>query len=133
MKQTSYLDLNKMTSFQLTLNGITHSYLDVPLLEALTIKKSLQRYELTGKITRTDKIEDTFNQLMGKKKYWKSALILRTTRMNSGFSQKKLASLTNIKQENISLMENAKRGIGIKTAKLFSVVFHKPAKEFIST
>lgn len=50
-------------------------------------------------------------------KYGKAGIILRGIRYREGFSQKELAKLTGISQENISKIENGQRVIGEKVAK----------------
>lgn len=51
------------------------------------------------------------------KKYGKIGLTLRGARFREGLSQKELAKLSGISQENISKMENDQRPIGEKVAK----------------
>lgn len=51
------------------------------------------------------------------KKYGKAGLALRGARFREGLSQKELAKLSGISQENISKMENGQRPIGEKVAK----------------
>ena len=50
-------------------------------------------------------------------KYGKAGIVLRGARYREGLSQKELASLTGISQNNISKIENGKRAIGEKVAK----------------
>jgi DNA-binding XRE family transcriptional regulator len=50
-------------------------------------------------------------------KYGKTGIVLRGARYREGLSQKELAKLTGISQENISKMENGQRPIGEKVAK----------------
>jgi len=50
-------------------------------------------------------------------RYSKAGLALRGARYREGLSQKKLAELCNISQDNLSRMENGKRPIGEKIAK----------------
>jgi ribosome-binding protein aMBF1 (putative translation factor) len=50
-------------------------------------------------------------------KYGKAGIVLRGARYREGLSQKELAKLTGISQENISKMENGQRPIGEKVAK----------------
>lgn len=54
-------------------------------------------------------------------RYTKVGLVLRGARYREGLSQKELARLTGISQENISKMENGHRAIG-------PAVLHKIAK-----
>lgn len=51
------------------------------------------------------------------KKYKKSGLALRGARFREGLTQKDLAKRSGVSQENISKMENGKRGIGEKVAR----------------
>lgn len=51
------------------------------------------------------------------KKYGKAGIALRGARYREGLSQKELAKLCGISQENISKMENGQRPIGEKVAK----------------
>lgn len=51
------------------------------------------------------------------KKYGKPGLALRGARFREGLSQKELAKLSGVSQENISKMENGQRPIGEKVAK----------------
>jgi ribosome-binding protein aMBF1 (putative translation factor) len=55
-------------------------------------------------------------------KHSKAGLMLRGARFREGLSQKKLAELSSISQENISRMENGRRKIGKKTAEKLAVV-----------
>ncbi|RLE19371.1 MAG: XRE family transcriptional regulator [Acidobacteria bacterium] len=50
--------------------------------------------------------------------------VLRGARKKEGFTQKQLAKLTNIFQHHISEMENGKRSIGKKNAKLFGKILN---------
>ena len=50
-------------------------------------------------------------------KYKKSGLVLRGARYREGISQVKLAELTGVHQNEISKIENGKRGVGEKVAK----------------
>ncbi len=50
-------------------------------------------------------------------RHTESGLALRGARYRLGISQKKLAKLCGISQENLSRMENGKRAIGINVAK----------------
>ena len=51
------------------------------------------------------------------KRFSKAGLALRGARYRKGLSQKELAKLCGISQENLSKMENGKRAIGEKVAK----------------
>lgn len=53
-------------------------------------------------------------------KYKKAGLVLRGARYREGISQKKLAEKTGISQENISKIENGKRTVGEKVAKILA-------------
>jgi transcriptional regulator with XRE-family HTH domain len=55
-------------------------------------------------------------------KYKKSGLALRGARYREGISQKELAHLSGVSQENISRMENGKRAIGTQVAKKLAKV-----------
>lgn len=61
-------------------------------------------------------------------KYKKSGLTLRGARYREGISQKQLAQLTGISQENISRMENGKRTIGEQVAKKLSKILRIDVK-----
>ena len=50
-------------------------------------------------------------------KYGKAGIVLRGARYRAGLSQKALAELTNISQNNISKIENGKRTVGEQVAK----------------
>lgn len=50
-------------------------------------------------------------------KHGKAGMVLRGARCREGMSQKKLAKLNVVSQENISRIENGKRPIGEKVAK----------------
>jgi ribosome-binding protein aMBF1 (putative translation factor) len=54
----------------------------------------------------------------------KAGLALRGARYRENISQKKLAKLCGISQENLSRMENGKRVIGEKVAKKLAKVLH---------
>lgn len=55
-------------------------------------------------------------------RYSKAGLALRGARFREGLSQKELALLCNISQDNLSRMENGKRTIGEKIAKRLAQV-----------
>jgi DNA-binding XRE family transcriptional regulator len=57
-------------------------------------------------------------------KYRKSGIALRGARYREGVSQKDLAELTGISQENISKMENGRRAIGVTVAKKLAKALH---------
>jgi ribosome-binding protein aMBF1 (putative translation factor) len=56
--------------------------------------------------------------------YTKAGLALRGARYREGLTQKKLAKLCGISQENLSRMENGKRVIGEKVARKLAKVLH---------
>ena len=59
------------------------------------------------------------------------ALALRGARKRDGYSQVQLAERSGIPQQHISEMENGKRPIGKKHAKLFADIFHTGYKVFL--
>lgn len=64
-------------------------------------------------------------------KYKKAGLVLRGARYREGLSQKKLAEITGISQENISKMENGKRTVGEKVAKTLAKALHLDYRLFL--
>jgi len=65
-------------------------------------------------------------------KHSKAGLALRGARFREDLSQKDLAALVDISQDNISRMENGKRTIGEKTAKKLAAVLHADYRVFLS-
>jgi ribosome-binding protein aMBF1 (putative translation factor) len=65
-------------------------------------------------------------------RYGKAGIALRGARYREGLSQKDLARLCNISQENLSRMENGKRAIGEKTAKKLAQVLKVDYKLLLS-
>jgi ribosome-binding protein aMBF1 (putative translation factor) len=57
-------------------------------------------------------------------KYKASGLALRGARYREGLSQKELARLSGVSQENISRMEGGHRSVGNKVAKKLAKVLH---------
>ncbi|MBS0616156.1 MAG: helix-turn-helix transcriptional regulator [Verrucomicrobia bacterium] len=57
-------------------------------------------------------------------RYKKAGIVLRGARYREGLSQKQLAHRCGISQENLSRMENGKRGIGEKVAKKLAKILH---------
>lgn len=57
-------------------------------------------------------------------KHKKSGLVLRGMRYREGFSQKELANRSGIHQNEISKIENGKRGVGEKVAKKLAKALH---------
>lgn len=64
-------------------------------------------------------------------KYKKSGLVLRGARYREGISQKKLAERTGISQDNISKIENGKRTVGEKVAKILAKELHIDYRLFL--
>lgn len=58
------------------------------------------------------------------KKYKKSGLVLRGARHRENMSQVKLAELSGVGQNEISKIENGKRGVGEKVAKKLAKALH---------
>ncbi len=65
-------------------------------------------------------------------KYKKVGLVLRGARYHKGVSQKKLAEKTGISQDNISKIENGKRTVGEKVAKILAKALHIDYHQFLS-
>lgn len=65
-------------------------------------------------------------------KYGKAGLALRGARVRESLSQKQLAKLTGISQENISRMENGKRAIGLSVAQKLSLALNIDVKLLFS-
>lgn len=61
-------------------------------------------------------------------KYTKAGIVLRGARHRENLSQKKLASLCGISQDNLSKMENGKRTIGASIAKRLAEALNIDAK-----
>ena len=57
-------------------------------------------------------------------KYKKAGLVLRGARYREGVSQKELAKLCNISQDNLSKIENGRRTVGEKVAKRLAEALH---------
>ena len=65
------------------------------------------------------------------KKYTEAGMALRGARYRESLSQKALAKLCGISQDNLSRMENGKRTIGTKLAKRLGKVLHVDYRLFL--
>lgn len=91
-------------------------------------EKVLAKLEIfLSKYSEAEPIE--WNELASEriKKYKKAGLALRGARYREGISQKELAKRSGVSQENISRIENGKRGVGKHVAeKLANVLNIRP-------
>lgn len=86
-----------------------HSYLPataIPKLEAF-----LNKYSESNSVDWTVVAKESIE------KHGQAGMVLRGARFRENLSQKELAKLSGISQENISRIENGKRSIGEKVAK----------------
>ncbi len=128
---------NKTASIKIIIGDQTYSYAAVPVNKIEPLKKSLKEYEnKKNEAYSTESwdsiFKDSLNSIGGEKKYRQSALTLQAARENAGLSQFELAQATGLKQGNISQIETAKRGVGLKVAKIFSNFFNKSYIVFLS-
>lgn len=86
-----------------------HSY--VPIEAISHFESLLDKYEETDSVDWRIVAEDSIA------KYKRAGMVLRGARYREDMTQKELAKLSGVSQENISRIENGKRSIGIKIAK----------------
>lgn len=112
-------DTQKFFCVIVNLHDSKKSY-NIPLSHQKELEKVLEKYSedddtpVAWEILAKDRIE----------KYKKSGLVLRGMRYREGLSQKHLAEISGITQNEISNIENGKRTVGKKVAEKLAKVLN---------
>ena len=93
--------------------GVRYS-IPVSILEKYKISSALRSDSLT--------VEEAFSDLIGE--FGEPALLLRGLRKKEGLSQVEFADAIAVTQQNLSAMENGRRGIGKELAKRIASKFN---------
>lgn len=112
-------DTQKFFCVVVNLRNSKKSY-DIPLSHQKELEKILEKYSedddtpVAWEVLAKERIE----------KYRKSGLVLRGMRYREGLSQKHLAEISGITQNEISNIENGKRTVGKKVAEKLAKVLN---------
>lgn len=112
-------DTQKFFCVIVNLQGSKKSY-NIPLSHQKELEKVLEKYSedddtsVAWEVLAKERIE----------KYKKSGLVLRGMRYREGLSQKHLAGISGITQNEISNIENGKRTVGKKVAEKLAKVLN---------
>jgi DNA-binding XRE family transcriptional regulator len=95
--------------------GHKNEFSYIPMKFLGQLKSFLRKYEETGSVDWKVVAKDSIA------KHKQAGMILRGARFRENLTQKKLAQLSGVSQENISRIENGKRSVGEKLAKKLAV------------
>ncbi len=83
----------------------------IPIQSAERFEAILNKYEESESVDWETVAKDSIS------KHKQAGMVLRGARFRESMSQKELAQLSGVSQDNISRIENGKRGVGEKVAK----------------
>ena len=112
----------------------TYSYSNVPSHFLNEVLSKLNEYEDEESINwrDTNLYKKSLNAIGGIPAFRESAMMIKASRHRVGMTQVELAKKLKTKQNNISIMENAKRGVGKRQAMKLAKIFKVNYKVFLS-
>ena len=122
-------------NMELKLDNRVYSFKHVPNKLIESVIESLREFQDDQDVVswrETEILKEDLASIGGIPAYRESAMMLKAARLKSGLSQVQLAQKLGTKQNNVSMMENAKRAIGKRTAMKLGKIFNTGYKVFLS-
>ncbi len=129
-----YPTKQKQNRLKLTIKNTTWRYDRVPISRIKKIQNELKPYETKQEENTTDwrsLLNKQTAEMDGETAYKEGAVMIKGLRARENMSQSKLATQLNIRQENLSKLENAKRPISKKMAQKLGKLFNVTYKLFL--